>query len=77
MTDIHPTAIVDPGAELAAGVSVGPYAVIGRGVEIGAGTTVGAHTVVKGQTKIGRDNRIFQFASIGEDPQDKKYGGEP
>jgi len=77
VTDIHPTAIVDPGAELAAGVSVGPYAVIGRGVEIGAGTTVGAHTVVKGQTKIGRDNRIFQFASIGEDPQDKKYGGEP
>lgn len=77
MTDIHPTAIVDPGAELATGVSVGPYAVIGKGVKIGAGTTVGAHTVIKGLATIGRDNRIFQFASIGEDPQDKKYGGEP
>jgi UDP-N-acetylglucosamine acyltransferase len=77
VTDIHPTAIVDPGAELDTGVSVGPYAVIGAGVQIGAGTTVGAHTVVKGLATIGRDNRIFQFASIGEDPQDKKYGGEP
>ena len=77
MTDIHPTAIVDADAELDSGVSVGPYAVIGAGVRIGAGTTVGAHTVVKGQATIGSDNRIFQFASIGEDPQDKKYGGEP
>lgn len=77
MTKIHPTAIVDPAAELDQGVSVGPYAVIGAGVRIGAGTTVGAHAVVKGLATIGRDNRIFQFASIGEDPQDKKYGGEP
>lgn len=77
MTEIHPTAIVDPAAELDKGVSVGPYAVIGAGVRIGAGTTVGAHAVVKGLATIGRDNRIFQFASIGEDPQDKKYGGEP
>jgi UDP-N-acetylglucosamine acyltransferase len=77
VTDIHPTAIVDSGAELDAGVSVGPYAVIGAGVRMGAGTLVGAHAVVKGDATIGRDNRIFQFSSIGEDPQDKKYGGEP
>lgn len=77
MTDIHPTAIVAAGAELDQGVIIGPYAVIGPGVRIGAGTSVGAHTVVKGPATIGRDNRIFQFASIGEDPQDKKYRGEP
>jgi UDP-N-acetylglucosamine acyltransferase len=77
VTDIHPTAIVAPDAELEAGVSIGPYAVIGAGVRIGAGSTVGAHAVVKGPATIGRENRIFQFASIGEDPQDKKYRGEP
>lgn len=77
MSDIHPTAIVAPGAELDVGVSVGPYAVIGTGVRIGAGSTVGAHAVLKGPATIGRENRIFQFASIGEDPQDKKYRGEP
>ncbi len=77
MSDIHPTAIVAPGAELDVGVSVGPYAVIGAGVRIGAGSTVGAHAVLKGPATIGRENRIFQFASIGEDPQDKKYRGEP
>ncbi len=77
MSDIHPTAIVAPGAELDVGVTVGPYAVIGAGVRIGAGSTVGAHAVLKGPATIGRDNRIFQFASIGEDPQDKKYRGEP
>lgn len=66
-----------PGAELDVGVSVGPYAVIGTGVRIGAGSTVGAHAVLKGPATIGRENRIFQFASIGEDPQDKKYRGEP
>lgn len=77
MTDIHPTAIVAPDAELDAGVCIGPYAVIGAGVRIGAGSTVGAHAVVKGPATIGCDNRIFQFTSIGEDPQDKKYGGEP
>jgi len=77
LSDIHPTAIVAPGAELDVGVSVGPYAVIGTGVRIGAGSTVGAHAVLKGPATIGRENRIFQFASIGEDPQDKKYRGEP
>jgi len=77
VTSIHATAILDPGAELDEGVVVGPYAVIGAGVRIGSGTSIGAHAVVKGPTVIGRDNRIFQFASIGEDPQDKKYRGEP
>lgn len=76
MTQVHPTAIVSPRAELDAGVVVGPYAVVGDDVVIGAGTTIGAHAVLKGPTKIGRDNRIFQFASVGEDPQDKKYQGE-
>jgi UDP-N-acetylglucosamine acyltransferase len=74
---IHPTAIVDPGAQLDSSVSVGPYTVIGPHVRIGAGTTVGPHTVIEGHTTIGRDNRIFQFASIGAANQDKKYAGEP
>ncbi len=74
---IHPTALIDPGAELDASVRVGPYAVIGRQVRIGAGTTIGAHCVIEGHTSIGRDNRIFQFASVGAPPQDKKYAGEP
>ncbi len=77
MARIHPTALVDPKAELADDVEVGPYAVIGPGVRVGAGTTVGAHAVIEGDTLIGRDNRIFQFASIGAAPQDKKYRGEP
>lgn len=74
---IHPTALIDPKAELDDSVEVGPYAVIGPDVEIGAGTVVGPHTVIKGPTRIGRDNRIAQFASLGEAPQDKKYKGEP
>jgi UDP-N-acetylglucosamine acyltransferase len=74
---IHPTAIVSPSARLGNDVAVGAYAVIGEHVEIGDGTTVGPHTVITGRTRIGRDNRIFQFCSIGEAPQDKKYGGEP
>jgi UDP-N-acetylglucosamine acyltransferase len=74
---IHPTAIVDSAAQLDAGVSVGPYAVIGPHVRIGARTTVGAHCVIEGRTTIGEDNRIFQFASLGAVPQDKKYAGEP
>ncbi|MEO8152778.1 MAG: acyl-ACP--UDP-N-acetylglucosamine O-acyltransferase [Rhizobacter sp.] len=77
MATIHPTAIVDPQAELAASVSVGPYAVIGPHVRVGEGTTIGAHCVIEGRTSIGRDNRIFQFASLGAAPQDKKYAGEP
>ena len=77
MSAIHPTAIVDPAAQLADGVAVGPYAVIGPHVAIGARTTVGAHCVIEGHTTIGEDNRIFQFASLGAAPQDKKYAGEP
>lgn len=73
---IHPTAIVADGAKLDSSVDVGPYSVIGDGVEIGHGTRIEAHVVIKGPTKIGADNRIFQFASIGDDPQDKKYAGE-
>ncbi|MEZ5540927.1 MAG: acyl-ACP--UDP-N-acetylglucosamine O-acyltransferase [Pseudomonadota bacterium] len=73
---IDPRAVIDPQAELAADVSVGPYSVIGPGVSIGAGTVIGPHVVIEGPTKIGRDNRIFQFASLGAAPQDKKYGGE-
>ena len=74
---IHPTAVVDPGAELADDVRVGPHAVIGPHVHVGAGTVIGAQCVIEGHTRIGRDNRIFQFASIGAAPQDKKYAGEP
>ena len=77
MPQIHPTALVDPRAELDASVEVGPYAVIGPQVRIGADTSVGAHCVIDGHTTIGRDNRIFPFASIGGAPQDKKYAGEP
>jgi UDP-N-acetylglucosamine acyltransferase len=77
MANIHPTAIVEPGAELDPGVTVGPYTVIGPHVKIGAGTTVAAHVVIEGHTTIGRDNRIFQFGSIGAANQDKKYQGEP
>jgi UDP-N-acetylglucosamine acyltransferase len=73
---IHPTALVDPQAELAADVEVGPFAVIGPGVRAGAGTRIGPHAVVTGCTVIGARNRIFQFASVGEVPQDRKYGGE-
>jgi UDP-N-acetylglucosamine acyltransferase len=74
---IHPTALVDPACELDSSVRVGPYTVIGPHVKIGAGTTVGAHCVIEGHTTIGRDNRIFQFNSLGAIPQDKKYAGEP
>ena len=74
---IHPTAIVHAGAKLAPDVEIGAYTVIGEHVEIGAGTIVGPHAVITGHTRIGRGNRIFQFVSLGEIPQDKKYGGEP
>lgn len=77
MSLIHPTALIDPAAQLDSSVSVGPYTVIGPNVRIGAGTTVGAHCVIEGHTTIGRDNRIFQFNSLGAIPQDKKYAGEP
>ena len=74
---IHPTAVIAPTAELADTVRVGPFAIIGDGVKIGAGTSIGSHAVVAGPTVIGEDNKIYQFASIGDEPQDKKYAGEP
>ncbi len=74
---IDPHAIVSPQAQLAADVSVGPFSIIGAGVSIGPRTIVGPHVVINGPTVIGADNRIFQFASIGDAPQDKKYRGEP
>ena len=73
---IHPTAQIDPSAKLGANVSVGAYSVIGAEVEIGEGTVVGPHVVIEGPTRIGRDNRISQFASLGGAPQDKKFQGE-
>lgn len=73
---IDERAVIDPSAKLAEGVSVGPFSVIGADVEIGAGTWIGPHTVINGPTRIGRNNRIYQFASVGEAPQDKKYAGE-
>jgi UDP-N-acetylglucosamine acyltransferase len=77
MANVHPTAVVDPGAELAATVIVGPYAVIGPEVRIGEGTTIGAHCTIEGPTTLGRDNRVFPHASLGAAPQDMKYRGEP
>ncbi len=76
-TNIHATAIVDRGAELASGVEVGPYAVIGAGVRIGENTRIGAHCVIEGPTEIGRDNQIYPHAALGAAPQDMKYRGEP
>jgi len=73
---IHPTAIIHPAAQLDASVSIGPYTVIGEHVRIGANCTIGAHTVIEGRTTIGEDNTIFNHASIGGVPQDKKYAGE-
>ena len=77
MSLIHPTAVIDPAAQLDSTVAVGPYAVIGPHVRIGSGTQIGAHCVIEGRTTIGRDNKIFQFNSLGAVPQDKKYAGEP
>jgi UDP-N-acetylglucosamine acyltransferase len=77
MAIIHPSAIVDPAAELAADVQIGPYAVIGPHVSIDSGSKIGPHVVIEGHTRIGRDNTFFQFSSIGAAPQDKKYADEP
>ena len=77
MSNIHATAIVADGAGLDPTVTVGPYTVIGPHVTIGPGTQVGAHCVIEGRTTLGADNRVFQFASLGAAPQDKKYAGEP
>ena len=74
---IDPHALVSPRAQLGEGVTVGPFAVIGPEVVIGAHTSVGTHAVIEGPTRIGQDNQIFPFASIGAAPQDKKYKGEP
>ena len=74
---IDPHAIVSPQAQLASDVTVGPFSIIGPQVRIGARTVIGPHVVVNGPTTIGEDNRLFQFASIGDAPQDKKYRGEP
>ncbi|MDX1434465.1 MAG: acyl-ACP--UDP-N-acetylglucosamine O-acyltransferase [Gammaproteobacteria bacterium] len=73
---IHPSAIVDASARIADGVTVGPYSIIGADVEIDEGTTIASHVVINGPTRIGRDNRIHQFNSIGDVPQDKKFRGE-
>ena len=77
MSLIHPTAIIDPKAELDSSVKVGAYTIIGPNVQIGAGSEIGPHAVIEGHTTIGENNRIFQFASLGAIPQDKKYRGEP
>jgi len=73
---IHPTAVVDPAARIASGVIVGPYSIIGGHVEIAANCNVGAHVVIGGRTSLGANNRIYPFASLGLEPQDKKYAGE-
>ncbi|WP_298827764.1 acyl-ACP--UDP-N-acetylglucosamine O-acyltransferase [uncultured Piscinibacter sp.] len=77
MASIHPTAIVERGAELGEKVTVGAYSIVRSQVRIGEGTIIGPHSVIEGRTTIGRDNRFFQFVSIGAVPQDKKYAGEP
>jgi len=77
MSKIHPTAIIDSKAELADDIEVSAYAVIGAGVKIDSGSWIGSHAVIEGPTTIGKENRIFQFASVGAEPQDKKYKGEP
>ena len=73
---VHPTAIVDAAATVDSTATVGPYSIIGPNVEIGAGTVIGPHVVIQGPALIGKDNHIFQFSSLGEIPQDKKYAGE-
>src|SRR5574343_1941755 len=73
---IDSRAVIDSKAELAEDVKVGPFSIIGPDVQIDAGTEIGPHVVIKGPTAIGRDNRVYQFSSIGEDPQDKKYADE-
>jgi UDP-N-acetylglucosamine acyltransferase len=77
MAQIHASAIVDSRAQVAEAVRIGPYSVVGPEVAIEAGTTIDSHVLISGRTRIGRDNRIFSFCSLGEIPQDKKYAGEP
>ena len=73
---IHKLSVIDPSAKIDDGASIGPYSVIGPEVEIGKDSLIHSHVVIEGPTKIGKNNEIFQFASIGGDPQDKKYKGE-
>jgi UDP-N-acetylglucosamine acyltransferase len=73
---IHSTVVIDPDARIGENVSIGPYSVIGQGVTIGDNTWIGSHAVIKGPTRIGKSNRIFQFCSIGDDPQDKKFDND-
>lgn len=73
---IHPTAIINPKAELAPDVNIGAYSVIGADVHIDSGTTIAPHVAIEGPTRIGKNNHIYPFASLGAAPQDKKYGGE-
>jgi UDP-N-acetylglucosamine acyltransferase len=73
---IHETAVISSDAVIADGVEIGAFAVVGPKVTIGAGTVIGPHVVIKGPAVIGQNNRVFQFASLGDDPQDKKYSGE-
>ena len=77
MTQIHPTALVDPKAELADDVTVGPFSIVGPNVRIGSGTRIGSHSTVEGHTTIGAGNRIGPYASVGGVPQDMKYANEP
>ena len=74
---IHPTAVIADSARIDDNVEIGPYSIIGDDVEIGSGTRIDSHVVINGPTTIGRDNHIYQFASVGDDPQDKKYADEP
>jgi UDP-N-acetylglucosamine acyltransferase len=74
--EIHPTAVVDPKAQLAEGVTVGPYSIIGGDVVIGEGTVIGAHCVITGHTVMGKKNRVFAGAVLGSEPQDVKFHGE-
>ncbi len=77
MTDIHPSAIIEEGAELGSGVRIGPYCCLGPDVVLGEGVELMPHVVISGRTRIGAGARIFPFASIGHQPQDLKYEGEP
>jgi len=76
MTRIHPTALIDPRAQLEEDVEVGAYSIIGRGVKVGKGTRIRSHVVIEGNTTLGRDNAVFEFATLGNVPQDLKYKGE-
>src|SRR5688572_21291357 len=77
MKRVHPTAIVDPSAELDSDVEVGPYSVIGAGVRIGKGSKIHSHAAIQGRTTMGEGNVVFPFATVGSVPQDLKYRGEP